>query len=49
MIESSAAVIIQAHEISCAPVTPSLRPSKPDVIAPNSGKAKIDKYISNVS
>jgi len=36
---------MQTHVIHCAPVTPSLRPSKPDVAAPNKGKAKMDKYI----
>lgn len=44
-IDNDAAAIIQAQVINCAPVTPSLRPSKPDVIAPRRGNASIDKYI----
>lgn len=44
-IDKIAAAIIQAQVINCAPVTPSFRPSKPDVIAPSRGNASIDRYI----
>lgn len=45
MIANSVVTITDIHVISCAPLTPTFLPKKPDTIDANKGKTIMAKYI----